>query len=83
MADQPQADVVLGKELRSLRLAGHLKSTETHTEGNVSKRDLKAHPYNPPHTYTYYKCYTKNQCFDVTYCNSFVMELKAQNVPNT
>ena len=38
-----QADVVL--ELRVLHLAGNRKSTDCHTEGNLSKRDHKAHPH--------------------------------------
>ena len=39
-----QADVVL--ELRMLHIAGNSKSIESHTEGRLSKRDLKAHSHS-------------------------------------
>ena len=37
---------VMVPELRVLHLAGNRKSTGSHTEGSLSKRDLKAHPHN-------------------------------------
>ena len=39
-----QADMVL--ELRVLHLAGRRNSTDGHTEGSLSKRDLKARPHS-------------------------------------
>ena len=43
-----QADMVLEEYLRVLHLADNKKSTDSHTKGNLSIRDLKARLHNDP-----------------------------------
>lgn len=38
--------MVLKKELRILHLAGNREWSPCHTEGNLSQKDFKAHPYS-------------------------------------